>query len=151
MAKHTGPRAESAAYKVICRLVDLGGTATTSRLMDVLSAEYRSLTRFGIQVTDILQSFRFITVNGGTFVATDAGKLFVARLEKRPAPVAAPYVGKVAPVRDVTPFKPLSYFALREAARRTPRAGAFTHRDIPSRMGNQRVLPCGTIVPDEVV
>lgn len=144
MAKMIEPRADSAAHKGICRLVDLGGTATASQLMGVLSAEFRSYTRFQIRVSDVLEQCRFAVVEKGKFTATQAGKDYVANILERDLPVAAKYVGQIVPPRTPRPHRPLN--VSKHMATLPMREGAFDYRQIPSVMAGKRILPGGGII-----
>lgn len=144
MSRHAGPRPESAAHKVMCRLVDLGGKATTPQLLAVLGAEYHSVVRFNSQVTDQVILYSLATVVDGHFTATLKGKNMVALHAGRHLPPAAKYVGKVATARVAPKERPLNVG--KHFTQSIIRDGALDYRSIPSLMGNQRVLPNGEVV-----
>lgn len=163
MARHVGPRADSAAHKVICRLVDLGGTANAATLMEVVGVEFRSVWRFRIKVIEVLEQHSLAIIRDGIFKATPMGKDYVAEFKARALPITPKYVGEIVPARTAPPARPLSLkyltdFPMRDGAlidnhtgRRfyavfPMRDGAFAHRDIPSLMGGKRILPNGEIV-----
>lgn len=139
MARHLGPRVGSAPYKIICRVVDLGGTANKSALMPLLTSEFQSRTAFKTKVTDVLERYAFVTVADDVFKATPAGKDYVAQFAVADLPVEPRYVGQIVPARTAPPIRPLD---LRKHFAAMPsREGAFAHRDIPSLMGGKRILP----------
>lgn len=144
MAKIIEPKANSAAHKVICRLVDLGGSATASKLMGVLSAEFHSYARFQTRVAEVLEQCRFVVVAKDKFTATQAGKDYVANILERDLPVAAKYVGQIVPPRPAPVQQPLNLS--KHMAGLPMREGAFDYRQIPSLMAGRRILPGGGII-----
>lgn len=143
MLKIFGPRDDSPAHKAICRLVDLGGKANTTQLMQVLGAEYRSVDRFQMRVTDVLQQYRFVIVRDGRFFVTELGKQYVGQFIERQLPVAVPYTGQVAQPRTLRPgeLNMSKYMAALPI-----RPGAFDHQQIPSLMGGSTVIVNGKAV-----
>lgn len=141
MSRHTGPRAGSAAHKVICRLVDLGGTAKMSVLMEVLSAEYRRMYVFKDKVANVLHGFDFVTFDGASLKATQKGKEYAADLHSTYLPLATKYVGQIVPPRALPKNKPLNLSHIYPPT--VVREGAFDHQTIPSMMGGKRVMPGG--------
>jgi hypothetical protein len=144
MTSHSYPRAESAAHKAMCRLVELGGKAKMAQLIYVLGAEFRSISRFDLQVTNQLLKYSLATVHGDTLTATAKGKEFVGAFNNRHLPIAAPYVGNIAAPRAAQPMRPLNI--AKHFPQLVVREGAFDHRNIPSLMGGKRVLPSGEVV-----
>ncbi|MDY7537663.1 hypothetical protein RGU72_05270 [Undibacterium sp. 5I1] len=144
MSRHTGPRAGSAACKVICRLVDLGGTAKISVLMEVVGAEYSRVITFKEKIANVLDGFSFAELHGDSLTATLKGKEYAADIDGTYLPLPQKYVGQIAPPRLPSPQKPLDLARLF-----TPtlvRDGAFDHQQIPSLMGGTRKLPSGKVV-----
>lgn len=135
---------KSNAHLVICRLVDLGGTAKLCSLIEVLSPENRRPYKIQNTVIDILVGLRFIVCERDVVKATAAGKNYAGGQLSRPIPTGAKYVGKVATPRTAPDQKPLNL--ARFASPAVYREGAFDHLKIPSLMGNQRVLPNGEVV-----
>lgn len=144
MSRHNVPRPDSAAHKVMCRLVDLGGKATIRQLMPVLGAEFHSIVRFNNQVTDQMIRFSLATVVDDVFVATTKCKELVAEHESRFLPPVKKYVGKIAAPRVAGPVRPLNIAKLYPPT--VVREGAFDHQKIPSMMGGKRILPGGEVV-----
>lgn len=143
MGKHVGLRHDSAAHKVLCRLVDLGGTANAITLMGVLSAEFRSYSRFKDRVSDVLELHCLAIVINDTFSATPLGKDYIAECEGRILPAWPKYVGQIVPAHVPQPFQPLNPKYITALPMRE---GAFAYRDIPSLIGSKRVLPNGEII-----
>lgn len=142
MARHIGPRAGSAPYKVIFRIVDLGGIATKDALMHLLGDECQSDAHFNIKVTEVLERYGFVTVSRKGLKLTPLGKAYVAQFEV--IPLVEKYVGKIvppraAPVRTVLNTKKYGLVI-------PMREGAFDYRNIPSLMGGKRILPNGEVV-----
>lgn len=129
---------KSNAHLVMCRLVDLGGTAKLSSLVDVLSPENRRPYKIQNTVIDILVGLRYIVCERDVVKATPEGKNYVGGTLSRPVPAFAPYVGKVAAPRTAPAFRPLNLSKIYPAA--VYREDAFDHRNIPSMMGGARVL-----------
>jgi hypothetical protein len=144
MTHHTSPRAASAAHKVMCHLVDLGGKASMSQLITVLGAEYRSDSRFYSQVTDQVLKYGLATVQENTFTVTKKGRDVVAAYHDRFLPKAAPYVGQIAAPRIAPPMRPLN--TAKHFPQTVVREGAFDHQKIPSLMGGKRILPSGEVL-----
>jgi hypothetical protein len=144
MTRHFAPRPASAAHRVMCRLVDLGGKATMSQLITILGAEFRSTARFDLQVTDQVLMYGLATVSGDTFTATAKGKEVVGAFHNRYLPKAVPFVGKKAALRVPPPMRPLN--TAKHFPQLVVREGAFDHQKIPSLMGGKRVLPGGEVV-----
>jgi hypothetical protein len=135
---------KSNAHLVICRLVDLGGTAKLSTLVEVLSPENRRPYKIQNTVLDILVGLGFIVCERDVVKATAAGKEYVGGELFRHLPVASTYVGQVALPRTAPNNKPLNLSKIYPAA--IYREGAFEHRSIPSMMGGKRILPNGEVV-----
>ncbi|MFZ6871143.1 hypothetical protein ACO0LF_03650 [Undibacterium sp. Di27W] len=105
MAKHAGPRPGSAAYKAICRIVDLGGSAKMSALLGVLPIEYHTVAMFRRYVIHILVDHALIFADmcdGQILRATQYGKDFAGRAVKSQLPTADKYVGEVVQPRTRT-------------------------------------------------
>lgn len=135
---------KSNAHVVICRLVDLGGAAKLSTLIEVLNPENRRPYKIQQTVIDVLLRHGFITCDRDVVKATAAGKEYAGGELDHPIPAYAKYVGTAAAVRDVPKTAPLNLSKLYPQA--VYREGAFDHRNIPSLMGGQRILPGGEVV-----
>lgn len=135
---------KSNAHLVICRLVDLGGTAKLSSLVEVLNPENRRPYKIQNTVIDILVGLGYIVCERDVVRATAAGKEYAGGALSHPIPACAKYVGKVATPRTAPVEKPLNLARYYSTA--VYREGAFDHRNIPSLMGSQRVLPNGEVV-----
>lgn len=144
MTSHVRLQRKSNAHLVICRLVDLGGTAKLSSLIEVLSPENRRPYKIQNTVIDILVGLGFVVCKRDVVEATAAGKDYAGSQLSRPIPTCAKYVGKVATPRTVPDPKPLNLARFSSPA--VYREGAFDHLKIPSLMGSQRVLPSGEVV-----
>lgn len=143
MTSHVRLQRKSNAHLVICRLVDLGGTAKLSSLIDVLSPENRRPYKIQNTVIDILVGLGFVVCERNVVKATAAGKDYAGNQLSRPIPTCVKYVGKVATPRTAPDHKPLNLARFSSAVYRE---GAFDHLKIPSLMGSQRVLPSGEVV-----
>ena len=140
MTRHTGLRQDSAALKVLCRLVNLGGIALLSRLMDAMPDDLHSMARFKQSVIDPLERRDFVKVEGDAMRATKKGKDYVAEVEGLQVPGNASYVGEVASSRTPPPQRPLDlhkHYARVAASIR--REGALDYQRYPSLMADQRL------------
>lgn len=142
MARHTGPRVDSAAHTIIFHLVDLGGTAAKDVLMARLASEYPSkniaYSDFKMKVIDVLERYELVVISGAIFNVTQKGKDYVAQFDGADS-VVVESVGKVVPPRTVPLFRTLNF--ARYCVVAAPREGAFTHQDMPSLMCGQRIFP----------
>lgn len=145
MGRHIGLRPDSAAHKIICMLVNLGGACTKARLLAQLPAE--SNDSFNRKVTLTLLRYDYVIADRFSLSATQAGKDYVAQYHELTAPAEPVYIGEIAQPRVAQPRKPLDFAKLYGVGPR--RDGASDHRDIPSLMGNQRVLPRIGVVADD--
>jgi hypothetical protein len=131
----------SVAHKVICRLVDLGGTSKISRLIEVLSSEYQRAHMIQERVIEPLLLRGYVTqIDAATLRATPLGKDYAGRFIAKALARMPQYVGQIATARITKPSsfcrQPMSVY----------REGAFAYREIPSLMGGKRVLPNGEVV-----
>jgi len=143
MSKRPRLQTKSNAHVVICRLVDLGGTAKLSSLVEVLNPENRRPYKIQNTVIDILVGLGYIVCERDLVRATASGKEYAGGALSHPIPACAKYVGKVATPRTAPDQKPLNLARFSSAVYRE---GAFEHRKIPSLMGSKRVLPSGEVV-----
>lgn len=136
---------KSAAHKVICKLVDLGGTASIERLVCDLAPEYqRPHMRDERVMGPLLEKGYIKYVDELIIQASALGKDYVGGCLNRPALVPEKYVGILAAPRVRVPDPVLNFNKIYPTG--VYRDGAFDHRNIPSRMGNLRVLPNGEVV-----
>ena len=135
---------KSNAHIIICRLIDLGGKAKTSKIITVLGAESQRLHKFQTSVLDVLMSLNYITVYCDTVTATQKGKDYAGQFYTRYLPVCDKYVGQVAAPRVMPKHKPLTQSKILSPI--VHRDGALDYRNIPSRMGSKRILPGGEVV-----
>lgn len=134
----------SNAQLVICRLVDLGGKAKISQLICVLSPECQRLHKVQTSVLDVLTSLGYVTVDCDRLTATQRGKDYAGQFYARHLPVCEKYVGQVATPRVMPEHRPLKIGNILKPL--VQREGAFDYRNIPSKMGSQRILPSGEVV-----
>lgn len=129
MAKLEGPRLDTVAYRVLCRIVDLGGCATHAQLLDMLSADYRKQSTFKRYVTDVLLRYEVVTLDNDhlTLRATQHGKEYIGAQIKVEPP--AKYEGQIAPARIRT-FCEFNVQKHRAVAPQRP--GADDYKQIPS-------------------
>jgi hypothetical protein len=129
----------SPAHRVLCRLVDLGGTAAISRLIDVLPSEYQRVSKIRDRVIEPLRERGYVIEQSGAVLkATHDGKEYAGGFLPKAFPLAETFEGKPAAPRMPTPFRPLDVAKL--AAGRPIREGAFEYASIPSMMGGARIL-----------
>jgi hypothetical protein len=133
----------SPAHRVLCRLVDLGGTAAISRLIDVLSPEYQRVAKIRDRVIEPLRERGYVIEQAGAILkATHDGKEYAGAFLGRSFSQMETFEGKPAGPRVAKPFRPLDVTKL--AAGRPIRDGAFEYASIPSMMGGARVYPKGS-------
>lgn len=132
-------RTNSPAHMVLCRLVDLGGSALLSQLIDVLSAEQQRISVVHNRVIAPLVERGYVVKLGDSGLrATSAGKEYAGSFLGRSLPRFERYEGEVAAPRTAPAFRPLNLARLN--AGRPMRDGAFEYEAIPSMMGGARVL-----------
>lgn len=128
MAKLTPMAPDSAGFKVLARLYDLGGTAFISQLIEVLWGGYRSPKQFA-QVAAKPLTERGLVVLGkrDKMRITPEGRLLVDSYRRMvPAPRTA--------VREFKPLNVAKHFNWGET-----RPGALDYRQAPSLMGGAQV------------
>jgi len=145
MARHSAPCLGSLAHKSICMLVSLGGACLKERLKAQFPDE--NSDSFYRKVTAPLERYGYALADRYSLKATQDGKDYVAKYFGQAEPSVAPYVGEIAQPRVAPTPRPLNFAKLYGGGSR--RDGANDHRDIPSVMGNQRVLPNGGVVADD--
>ncbi len=139
MSRRNALREDSAAHKTICFLVDLGGTATKATLLASMSTMFLNRDRFRRSVTAVLEHYGYAIADRYSLRATQAGKDFVADYVERINPSEPDFAGHVALPRVAQPARPFNF--IKHYGGGSYRAGANDHRDIPSLMGNQRIIP----------
>jgi len=144
MTRSRGLLEGSAAHRALCRLVNLGGTATKASLLEFLSPEIQSRDSFRMRVTYSLEVRGYVIADRYSLRATPEGKDYVADCEERNAPTPQP-MSNVAMPRLPVPGRPLDVSKLFPAPMRE---GASDYRKYPSLLGNQRVLPGARVVAD---
>ena len=135
MSASRGLNEGSAAHRVLCRLVNLGGTGTKASLLEFMSPEIQTRDRFRERVTNSLEARGFVISDRYSLRATQDGKDYVAYHEERNAPAPQPS-GNVATPRRVVSERPLDVSKLFPAPMRE---GASDYRKYPSLLANQRV------------
>lgn len=136
MSRHHGPRRNTAAYRALAHLYALGGKANANQLASVSLAEFSSPKRFDKHVAAALLNFKMVRVTGDLFTITHLGRQFIASGDAIAQNPAA-YIGKLAPPRVPSEFKPLNPAIYTLAI--SGREGAMDYRQIPSLMAGQRV------------
>lgn len=135
-------RTNSPAHIVLCRLVDLGGSALLSKLIDVLSAEQQRISVVHNRViAPLLERGYVVKLGDSGLRATSAGKDYAGSFLGRNLPRFERYEGTVAVPRTVPAFRPLNLSKIYPAA--VYREDAFDHRNIPSMMGGGAYLSEG--------
>lgn len=139
MKCHPKLRTSSPAHVVLCRLVDLGGCALISRLVEVLSAEQQRVQVIRARVIAPLVERGYVAeVDGNSLRATKAGKEYAGSFLGRSLPRFERFEGRPAASRVAPPFRPLNFAKLNASC--PIREGAFEYESIPSMMGGARVL-----------
>ena len=131
MAKLTPMAPDSAGFKVLLKLYNLGGKAPISALMGELRPEFQTLLRFDQVAADPLHKRGLVKIvtrkDGEWLTITQEGNL-MARRHLASLPDQRPPVALPKPL-DVKKF--LSWGQ--------GRPGALDYRSIPSLMGGERV------------
>lgn len=136
-------RTYSAAHVVLCRLVDLGGSALLPRLIEVLSAEQQRVTVVRDRViAPLVERGYVVEVGENGLRATSAGKEYAGSFVGLRVPRFERYEGTPAAPRTAPAFRPLNLSKIYPAA--VYREDAFDHRNIPSMMGGARIYPKGS-------
>lgn len=134
-------RTNSPAHQVICRLVDLGGTASLQRLIDVLAPENQRVNIVQNKIIKPLLGKGYaMLLDSKTLKATDIGKDYAGQFLGKSLPRVETWVGATAQARSPRPFKPLDLQKLNSSRPVVYREGAFDYKEIPSMMGGARVL-----------
>ncbi|WP_136419956.1 hypothetical protein [Herbaspirillum sp. ST 5-3] len=131
MAKLNAMAPDSAGFKVLMRLYQLGGKATIAQLVDALWTEFRSTPRFHQIASKPLLERGLAHLakrkTGETLEITKEGRLLVERYQSL---LPRPRTGTATPpALDVK--KHLSFGQ--------GRPGALDYRNMPSVMGGERV------------
>lgn len=131
MSLHQTPRTGSCAHSVLVYLAQCGGTSTLAALL-CETAYPRSLAEFEAVVVGSLVRQGLVLNNYRNVHLTSWGRELVE-------PVSAPAadVAPLTPGRYVPPVRPLS--RKNHASLISMRPGSLAYRDIPSRMGGERV------------
>lgn len=138
-------RTNSPAHQVICHLVDLGGTASLQRLIDVLAPENQRINIVQNKIIKPLLGKGYaMLVDSKTLRATDIGKDYAGQFLGKSLPRVETWVGAVAQARAPRPFKPLDLQKLNSSRPVVYREGAFDYKEIPSMMGGSRVYQKGS-------
>lgn len=131
MAKLTPMAPDSAGFKVLIKLYNLGGKAPATALSEVLQPEFRSAARFSQVATYPLHERGLVRVamrKGIEWLTiTNEGSLMVRR-----------HIASLPEQRLIAmPMKPLDVKKFMSWGQGRP--GALDYRAIPSRMGDKRV------------
>ncbi|MFZ6767493.1 hypothetical protein ACO0LM_10440 [Undibacterium sp. Di26W] len=140
--RRSGPRTGSAAHRAICRLVELGGRAKISQLLDVIPVEYHRAHTLENHVLMPLAEFALVLEVGDYLQATPKGKEYAGQHLVTHLPVGQKYVGQIVPGRVPSVPRPLNVAKHRAGAPSRP--GSEDWRDIPSLMGGQRIAHKGS-------
>lgn len=133
MTLHRLPRAGSRAHSVLLRLVQCGGTSTSTALLRAI-AYPRTRAEFDVAVIGLLERQGLVVRSNETVLLTVWGRQLV---EPEPEPAPAAEVAVVTAGRYAPPVRPLS---LKNRPRLVSmRPGSLAYRDIPSRMANELV------------
>lgn len=130
MAKLNAMAPDSAGFKVLIKLYQMGGTATVAQLTETLWTEFRSVPRFHQVATTPLSMRGWVQLKKGKggekLVITKEGRLMVENYQSLlPRP-------REAEVK----MKPLNPANLRWGGMRP---GALDYREMPSLMAGERV------------
>jgi hypothetical protein len=128
MAKISPMAPDSAGFKVLVRLHDLGGTASVTELIEALWADFRHKSRFHkVATLPLAERGLVVDQEEAGLVITAEGRMMVESYKRRlPAAKSAPCMP--------APLNPAKVMAWGQT-----RPGALDYRSIPSMMGGERV------------
>jgi hypothetical protein len=124
---------ESAAHRVLKKLVDLGGTGLRVQLCDVVQATRLSAALLALESRFLIDS------SGDRFKVTAKGKTQAAEYDADYFVTPLPVVARASTTRPALPYQTTFGAA-------PYREGSQDHRLIPSLIGDTRTLPGGEVV-----
>lgn len=141
MSRHEGPRAGTYARHLLDALgATPHGALTITEAIQLMPSEYQSIKRFeSLALNSLADTWAMATYDGHLVRLLPAGDAFLqqCRAENEPAPER--YVGQIAALRTVPPFKRLDMARLMRGGPSRP--GMDDLRGCPSLMGGKRVVP----------
>lgn len=143
MTRHAGPRTGTYARQLLDALgATPHGALTISQAIQLMPPEYRSIKRFeSLALNSLADTWAMATYDGHLVRLLPAGDAFLQQCHAENEPVPERYVGQLAALRTVPPFKRLDMAKLMRGGPQRP--GMDDLRGCPSLMGGKRVLSAG--------